>query len=190
MRRRNKGSAASGIAPLFWGIISLPILFGTWLREVLGLPAPVAYIVPGLVIIGGLYWYFKKKKQAFSAIEIAKIDTMSGIEVERYLQQLLMIQGYSVAMTPASGDLGVDLVAIRRTERVAIQVKRSNSKISRRAISDAVAGKGHYQCNQAMVITNSDFTTGARTLSRSTGCILIDRQILAHWIAQLQQKPT
>ena len=65
-------------------------------------------------------------------------------------------------------------------------MKRQNSKVSRRAISDAVAGMQHYHCNKAMVITNNYFTPGAATLARSTGCALIDRGTLAAWIVELQ----
>ena len=61
-----------------------------------------------------------------------------------------------------------------------------NNKVSRRAVSDAVAGMYHYGCNKAMVITNNYFSPGAITLARSTGCILIDRNILANWVTKYQ----
>ncbi len=107
---------------------------------------------------------------------------MAGVDFERYLQKLLSAQGYRVSMTKGSGDLGVDLVAARGGDKIAIQVKRYKTKISRRAVSDAVAGMQHYRCNKAMVITNNYFTPGAVTLARSTNCILINRDALAQWI--------
>jgi restriction system protein len=111
---------------------------------------------------------------------------MTGIDFEWYLQKLLTSQGYNVRTTPASGDFGVDLVASRNCDNIAIQVKRYNTKVSRRAISDAVAGMQHYRCNKAMVITNNYFTPGAITLARSTGCMLADRDTLAGWIVEFQ----
>ncbi|MBV8101041.1 MAG: restriction endonuclease, partial [Verrucomicrobia bacterium] len=86
----------------------------------------------------------------------------------------------------ASGDLGVDLIASKGQDRIAIQVKRYGGTVSRRAISDAVAGMQHYRCNQAMVITNSRFTPGAITLAKSTQCSLIDRDELVKWIIRFQ----
>jgi HJR/Mrr/RecB family endonuclease len=112
---------------------------------------------------------------------------MSGVEFEAYLQKLLRTKGYRVSMTKATGDFGVDLVAIRETDKVAIQVKRLSTRVSRRAVSDAVAGMQHYHCNQSMVITNNYFTPGAVTLARSTGCMLIDRDKLAKWIVEFQE---
>lgn len=187
MARRKKGDEALRILAL---IIGAPIFFANWIHDKTGIPQPVTYIVLGVVVVTGLYLYFAEQNQKFRAIQIANIDSMTGIEFERYLRQLLTSQGYSVTMTPGSGDLGVDLVAARGSDRIAIQVKRYNTKISRRAISDAVAGMNHYRCNRAMVITNSTFTPGALTLARSTGCTLIDRNTLAQWIVTLQNANT
>jgi HJR/Mrr/RecB family endonuclease len=128
--------------------------------------------------------------QKLRAIQIANIDTMSGVEFEQYLQRLLGHRGYSVNMTQATGDLGVDLIASLGADKYAIQAKRSRSKISRRAVSDAVAGMQHYRCNRAMVITNSHFTRGAITLAQSTNCTLVDRDLLAQWIVGLGNAQT
>lgn len=171
-------------------IIGLPIFFANWLQEKTGIPQPVTYVVLGLIVVSILCLYFAEQNRKFRAIQIANIDSMGGVEFERYLQKLLTRQGYRVNMTQASGDLGVDLIAARDSDRIAIQVKRYNGKISRRAISDAVAGMQHYRCNRAMVITNSHFTPGAVTLARSTNCILVDRDTLAQWIVQLQNAQT
>jgi len=89
-------------------------------------------------------------------------------------------------MTKASGDFGVDIVASNNNDRFAIQVKRYTTKVSRRAISDAVAGMYHYGCNKAVVITNHYFTPGAVKLAQSTNCILIDRDALTKWIIEYQ----
>jgi restriction system protein len=115
---------------------------------------------------------------------------MTGVQFEQYLQKLLYSRGYRVSITRVSGDLGVDLIACRAQDRIAIQVKRHNTKVSRRAISDAVAGMQHYRCNRAMVITNSHFTPGAITLARSTSCTLVNRDLLVQWILQFQAGKT
>jgi HJR/Mrr/RecB family endonuclease len=183
MARQKNGEGVFGVFAL---IIGLPMLLGNWIHTTLGIAEPITFVFFCVVFVIGLWFYFADQKRKFRAIQIANIDAMSGIEFERYLQKLLVCQGYNVTMTAASGDLGVDLVATRGNERIAIQAKRYNSKISRRAISDAVAGMQHYRCNHAMVITNNFFTPGAITLARSTRCTLIDRNTLAKWIINLQ----
>jgi len=178
MSRKRKNNTL-GILAL---IIGLPVLFANWLYDNLGMQTWLTYTLLIAIAVAALFAYFAAQSLKFRGIQIANIDSMTGIDFEKYLQKLLTTQGYSVSMTQASGDLGVDLVASKCGDKIAIQVKRYNTKISRRAISDAVAGMQHYHCNKAMVITNNYFTPGAVTLARSTGCLLIDRDTLAKWI--------
>ena len=171
---------------IFAFIIGLPVLFANWLYDTLGIPTWFTYTLLICVAVIALFAYFAKQNRKFRAIQTANIDAMTGIDFEWYLLKLISSQGYSVRTTPASGDLGDNLVASRNGDNIAIQVKRYNTKVSRRAISDAVAGMQHYRCNKAMVITNNYFAPGAITLARSTGCMLADRDTLARWIVEFQ----
>jgi HJR/Mrr/RecB family endonuclease len=183
MARKKKGEEALGILAL---IIGAPIFFANWIHEKTGVPQQVTYIVLAAIVIAALWFFFAQRNRRFRAIRIANIDSMTGVEFESYLKKLFSSRGYSVSMMGGSGDLGVDLIASRGAERVAIQVKRYSGAVSRRAISDAVAGMQHYRCNRAMVVTSSHFTPGALTLARSTNCTLVDRDTLAEWILELQ----
>lgn len=138
--------------------------------------------VPATLIVN----HNKEVERKYKGIQIADIDSMTGIDFEMYLKRILTNQGYTVNMTDISGDLGVDLVALGNGDKIAIQVKRYTNKVSRRAVSDAVAGMNYYGCNKAMVITNSYFSPGAVTLAKSTGCILIDRDLLTDWVNEFQ----
>jgi restriction system protein len=141
-----------------------------------------------LLLIAGLrFANAREEARLIRSIQLSGIDDMSGIDFERYLQRLLEARGYVVQCTPASNDFGVDLVASSNRQRIAIQVKRSRNRISRRAVSDAVAAKTHYGCNSAMVITNNYFTRGAAILAQSTDCSLVDRSALAEWIKEFQE---
>jgi HJR/Mrr/RecB family endonuclease len=182
---RKKQETALGCMLLIFGI---PILFVCWVSDKTGIPAAVTWTAMAVIAIAALCAHFWAQNRKFRALQIADIDSMSGTQFEQYLQKLLGSRGYRVSMTAASGDLGVDLIACGTGERIAIQAKRHTSKVSRRAISDAVAGKQHYQCNKAMVITNSHFTPGAIMLARSTQCTLVDRDELAEWIMQFQAR--
>jgi len=48
-----------------------------------------------------------------------------------------------------------------------------------KAIEEAVAAKGHYSCQKAMVVTNSYFTEQAKRLAASNDVALWDRRELA-----------
>jgi HJR/Mrr/RecB family endonuclease len=53
------------------------------------------------------------------ALQIENIDSMTGLEFEKYLQKLLGSQGYNVSMSRVTGDLGIDLIACRARDRIA-----------------------------------------------------------------------
>jgi len=118
---------------------------------------------------------------------LSDIDNMAGHQFEHYVAKLLAHQGFSTQVTVASGDLGVDVLASKAGTRYAIQVKRQGQNVSRRAVSDAVAGRIHYKCTNAMVVTNAFFTAGAQELAKSTSCRLVDRNELTQWILSFQQ---
>jgi restriction system protein len=181
---RKRSESALGCTLLL--ILVAPVLFVNWISDRTGIPAAATWIAFAIAILALIFAYVRAQDAKIRALRIADIDSMSGTEFEQYLQRLLGSRGYSVTRTGASGDLGVDLIASRPQERIAIQVKRHTGKVSRRAISDAVGGMQHYRCNKAMVVTNSYFTPGAILLARSNGCTLVDRDQLSQWIIQFQ----
>jgi hypothetical protein len=185
---RKRQESASGCAPLL--ILGIPILLVNWIASAANIPAPVIWTIVAALIVWAIWARFSVEHKKIRALQIANIDSMTGTEFELYLEKVLQNRGYHVSITGASGDLGVDLIASKGQDRIAIQVKRHSGTVSRRAISDAVAGMQHYRCNQAMVITNSRFTPGAITLARSTQCSLIDRNELVNWIVQFQTPST
>jgi len=121
-------------------------------------------------------------------LRLEDVDAMDGLDFEAYVAWLLEQQGFAAEVTQGSGDLGVDVIAVYRERAVAVQVKRSSRPISRRAVSDAVAGKEHYGCETALVVTNSYFTEGAVALADSTDCRLVDREELAQWMLRARRR--
>jgi restriction endonuclease Mrr len=124
----------------------------------------------------------------YKTIELESIDIMTGKEFEKYVCRLFKSTGLKARVTKGSNDLGVDIVAEDSEDRIAVQVKCYSSKVSRRAISDAVGAMSHYNCNRSMVITNNYFTKGAIELAHSNKCMLVDRDLLAEWIYELQNQ--
>jgi HJR/Mrr/RecB family endonuclease len=117
-------------------------------------------------------------------VDLTSMDSMTGYEFEYCIAELLEKQGYITEIQGGAGDLGIDIIATKEDERLAIQCKRFSQKVSRRAVSDVVAGMHHYKCNQAMVVTNNYFHKGAIELAKSNNVQLVDRDILSRWISQ------
>jgi restriction system protein len=113
---------------------------------------------------------------------------MSGLKFEEYLRALFRKLGYKVIKTRHVGDYGGDLVVVKNGVRTLVQAKRYNKKVGLDAIQQAVAAKPHYNCRQAMVVTNSYFTNQAFTLARSNYVKLWNRNRLVNVILNSQEK--
>lgn len=143
--------------------------------------AYIVYVLYGLVAIAallmtlrlyrfiGLYHHPKPPTD---------IDLMDGIEFERYIVDLLIQNGFRNVSLTEKYDFGVDIVAEKGGLRCGIQVKRYNGLVKAAAVRQVVTALKHYNCDQAMVITNSTYSKVARQLADSNNCVLIDRMEL------------
>ena len=107
------------------------------------------------------------------------VDSMSGAEFEAYVGAVLRYNGYSVDFTTTTGDFGVDLVARRGPETVAVQCKRHIKPIGAGAVQQVVVGAIMYACTSTMVVTNQSFTPAAIALADRHNCVLIEGRDLA-----------
>lgn len=117
------------------------------------------------------------------------VDLMDGPGFERWCAQLFRLIGFpDVQLTKASGDQGVDIVAIKDDVRYAIQCKCYSSDIGNHSVQEVHAGKSMYGCHVGVVLTNRYFTSGAKELAKVTGILLWDRNKLKALIQEAQNK--
>lgn len=99
---------------------------------------------------------------------------MTGYDYEYIVADYLRAKGYTgVKVTQASGDYGIDVLASKGGTKYAVQCKYYSNPVGIKAVQEAVAGKAHYGCNGAMVVTNNTFTEAAHTLAKDNGVLLI-----------------
>lgn len=124
----------------------------------------------------------KTKKNQQKGRTISLTDHMSGIEFEDYLCFIFQKRGYDVNTTPKSKDYGADLILMKNGETTVVQAKRYKDKVGVRAIQEVNASIPYYNANKAMVITNSYFTSNAKSLAIANQIQLIDRDKLENII--------
>ena len=194
MARRRKVPVASGpqlLVLLAVVVLALWLVSGNEINlEILSVESLVLPVVLVGVILGvGLVLVMKlETRRRERALEVADIDRMDGVVFEEYVAKLMRFRGYSVKMTKKTGDYGVDLLADKGGEHLAIQLKRYEKSVDREAVNDAVSGKNAYRTDAIpMVITNSKFTKEAREIARLNNCRLVDREELIKWILDYQK---
>jgi HJR/Mrr/RecB family endonuclease len=112
----------------------------------------------------------------------ARFALMGGIDFEHEVAGLLRESGYSVELTPISGDYGVDLVATKDDHRIAIQAKRWAKPVGVKAVSEVHAGKDFYDAQEAWVVSTNRFNSRAKELAKRTRVRLIDGEEFAGWL--------
>jgi restriction system protein len=122
----------------------------------------------------------RQRKQLFT--NTTNVDTMDGLEFEKYVAQLLKTRGYSKVSLTEKYDLGVDIIAMKDGVRWGIQVKRYSGLVGASAVRQVVTALPLYKCDRAMVITNSNYTKNADKLAVYNNCILISGDNLTEWM--------
>ena len=148
------------------------------------------YIIITFVILIFILYYSKNKEVKFilSSIGIwffekgiydaVDFDDMDGFEFEELTCDILVANGFEIAeSTQNSGDFGVDVIAQRDGIIYAIQCKRYNGPVGIDAVQQVYAGRDFYECNVAVVLTNSYFSKAAQRLADKIGVVLWDREM-------------
>lgn len=150
--------------------------FGEGLLKAIPTIWPMFALIALVVVAKFIYQWHESRRLAASGI--LDIDKMDGRTFEKYLEVLFTKLGYIVMRTRYVGDYGADLITEKNGIKTIIQAKRYKGKVGVKAVQEAVAAKGYYDCAESMVVTNSEYTKQAIELARANGVILWNRKDL------------
>jgi restriction system protein len=131
--------------------------------------------------VGLALWGKTLRVARFLRSGLREIDAMTGVDFENYVAAKLRAAGYRVALTKVTGDFGVDLIASKGRQRIAIQCKRHGRRIGTAAVQQVVSGALLHGCTSTMVVSNQEFTSAAIQLARVHSCELVGRARLPNW---------
>jgi restriction endonuclease Mrr len=117
-------------------------------------------------------------------ITMDDIDQMDGTAFEQFLERLFERMGYAeIQPTPRTNDDGVDIVCrAPNGARVAVQAKRWTGKVGKSAVQEVYTGRTCDGCDEAIVVTNSQFTAEAHATALKCRVTLHDRRWLREQI--------
>ena len=102
--------------------------------------------------------------------------TMRDAEWGQLVIQVFDALGASAETAQTTGGQGIDLLVRFGKILIAVQAKGYVGSVEIETVQQVIAGKNHYGCDRAAVITNSRFTAPARALAASNRCFLIGEQ--------------
>lgn len=147
------------------------------------------WLILGVIAsIRAIPYFWERHRLAKSGI--LEIDKMDGKTFEKYLEVKFEQLGYQVMRTKYVGDYGADLVTKKDGIKTVIQAKRYKSNVGIKAVQEAVASKGFYDSEKAMVVTNSFFTKQAKELARKNQVELWDRKEFSRQLLNAQKTTT
>lgn len=186
-RRSAETDALIGVAVVIGGAVITA--YQRLSTVALGLIIAGVIVGAGLLIGLILFVHFQRlarERQKFRALSLMDLNAMDGLLFEKYVAELLKHRGYTKVTLTERYDLGVDIIAIKDGICWGVQVKRYRDMVKAAAVRQVVTALPHYKCQRAMVVTNSVFSRPAQILARSNDCVLVDRDVLAGWIAAFQ----
>lgn len=116
---------------------------------------------------------------------MSEIDNMDGTRFETFVAELFTNLGYRAENTKLSGDQGVDVIAKKGNQILAIQAKHYNQAVGNHAIMEVVGGAKLYNATLCYVVTNNYFTKSAKELAAANNVILWDRDKLIEKLSEI-----
>src|SRR5215204_4556710 len=182
-RRSRSGDAG-------WGWIILPLALLFVLAGYVGWPAAIgiAAVVAALVV-----WFLRRKSTLSTPkakdlyLELQNVSAMSGTQFEVFVRRVLTALGYNARVLGGSGDQGVDVVACKDGNKVAIQCKNYNKPVGNKPVQEVYAGSKHHRCDHAWVVAPAGYTKGAHELAQSVGVSLFDVSSIRKWIKKIDE---
>ena len=180
-RRTSSTSSGNGLVTIFLAFLA----YGVWTNpELINRLVHIARVLV-IALIAWLFFSlrrgFRKWRQKHNP-KIMLIDSMDGLEFETCVAGILKTQGFSNVRLTEKYDFGADIIAIKGGLKWAVQIKRHSGIIKASAVRQVVTALRLYNCDRAMVISNSTYSLVAQRLAKSNGCVLIDRNKLLSWV--------
>lgn len=103
-----------------------------------------------------------------------------GINYEKKCKEQFGKLGWEVSETSKTGDKGVDIIAVKRGFRIAIQCKNWSSNIGSSAVQEIYTGTRIYKCDFGVLMTESPLTGQASAMARDLGIISASIEDISH----------
>jgi formylglycine-generating enzyme required for sulfatase activity len=104
------------------------------------------------------------------------LNSLSPQEFELIILEAFSRQGFKTTHTSFSGDEGVDGFIEKGNTKIAIQCKKYNDSIGQPAIRDFYGAMMHFNCDEGIFVTTSDYSDPAKDFVKNKKIQLFNRQ--------------
>ena len=97
-------------------------------------------------------------------------------QFEHFVAEYFKNKGYKVQVTPESNDYGIDVIAIKGSEKIAIQAKMygaSTRGVNRKSFMELHGAKSVFNCTKAIMVTDGDVNEDAKIVADKLGIEIV-----------------
>jgi len=134
-------------------------------------------IVIALVLAAWSAWQRAVAARRWAAI--GSFYSLTPEQFEQHVASTFEYLGYGAMMTPRVGDQGVDIIAQKSGESIAIQVKRYSDRAPNSAVQAIHTGAVYYGCDRALLVCLGGFSKAAVEVAGATNVELMDGKAYA-----------
>jgi hypothetical protein len=175
-------------------VLSVAARFMTWAGVLLLLAAAMA--------IAGWAWYVvaswrkgvaeaRRQQELFVQGSLDQVDAMNGTEFEHFFARLLCLNGHrEVRVIGGKHDGGIDVLSVDPDGRpMGYQLKRLKDAVALDVVRELLGSLAHeHRGRCGVIVSNRELTGPARSLARTSGIEVIDRNDLAKWIGRARNQ--
>jgi len=132
-------------------------------------------------------WYKKTEVRRMKELDLGISEdfmNMNHFEFEEFIAKLFRKMGYDAHVTPKTGDYGIDVIAKKNGEIIAIQVKKhkEGNPIGNRVVIETLGSMRYHNANHSIIVTNRHYTIQAREQAKNAPIELWDGDYLKKMI--------
>jgi len=114
-------------------------------------------------------------RDRISSTDLASyISELSGDQFEQLVKRIYFHLGYQTEVVGQSGDHGIDLLAQREGEVIAIQCKRWSNPVGEPIVRDFYGALMHSKAERGQIIAADEFTEAAKSFAEGKPIQLVD----------------
>ncbi|UCD13546.1 MAG: restriction endonuclease [Thermoplasmatales archaeon] len=141
----------------------------------------------GWIICDSCFEKWQDEQARNKKIDLGNFSKLNGHEFELDLKKMFEHLGYTVLETPASENQGADLILSKDEEKIVVQTKKYDEKVSDKAVQEIIAAKNHYKADKARIVTYSPFTSSALDLALNNEVELWDGKKIRDIVKSLER---
>ncbi|MGP9629207.1 restriction endonuclease [Halomonas sp. AOP42-C1-46] len=99
-----------------------------------------------------------------------------GVDYEQECIEIFNDNGWTTMPTPVTGDMGADIIAIKRGLKVVAQCKNWSGKTNTKAVQEINTAKHYYEADVALIISETDQTRQSIEISSKLNVLSIRKE--------------